>query len=421
MTGLPKRIVSRVVSRVVSLFAALSLMGVTAPPVLAQRANEAETGSPARRLKYTVVGSLVGAVLAAGYSTVVDKRIPPSCDPWGCAMPYLSLSGALTGLFLAREIDAQRRAERPRVGIRDRVGLESALLPAMPQGMALRDTLIAIASDSGVSLFAAEAKPRALRRRGIGLRGLRDVALLPGNERLLLASDVALYGISTMAGSASRILDGAMTAIAVGGDGWLAARGAAVIVERQRGGNTVRDSIHIGTTAISAAYDERTGSWWVGTDSALLRVDWNADATASAITGVRLSMRVAERIPTDGGVRAIAASKDWVALALGEAGVMAWRRVDSGGGVIAPVRLQSEPRFAYDLAFYNGTLLVAGGTDGLVRIALEPTPTVLGVSRDLPFATLVKVDGKNGIWVGDRGRGTLNRVTYPDTPLSGRE
>ena len=53
-------------------------------------------------------------------------------------------------------------------------------------------------------------------------------------------------------------------------------------------------------------------------------------------------------------------------------------------------------------------------TDGLVRIALDPTPSVLGVSRDLPFATLVKVDANNGIWVGDRGRGTLNRVTYPD-------
>lgn len=335
-------------------------------------------------------------------------------------MPYLSVSGALTGLFLAREIDAQRRAERPRVGVRDRVGLEYALLPAMPQGMALRDTLIAIASDSGVSLFAAEAKPRALRRRGIGLRGLRDVALLPGNERLLLASDVALYGISTMAGAASRILDGAMTAIAVGGDGWLTARGAAVMVERQRAGVTVRDTIDVGTAAISAAYDEVTKSWWVGTDSTLLRLEWNTAANPDAAAG----MRIAERINTGSGARTIAFTREWIAAALGEAGVSAWRRVssrDSGGGVITPVRLQSEPRFAYDLAFYNGTLLVAGGTDGLVRIALEPTPTVLGVSRDLPFATLVKVDAKNGIWVGDRGRGTLNRVTYPDTPRSGRK
>lgn len=412
MTSLPKRMFS--------LSAALLLLGATAPPVLAQRANEAETGSPARRLKYTVIGSLVGAVLAAGYSTIVDKRIPPSCDPWGCAMPYLSVSGALTGLFLAREIDAQRRAERPRVGVRDRVDLENLLLPAMPNGMSVRDTLIAIASDSGVSLFAAEAKPRALRRRGIGLRGLRDVALLPGNERLLLASDVALYGIGTMAGAASRILDGAMTAIAVGGDGWLAARGAAVMVERQRAGVTVRDTIDIGTAAISAAYDEVTKSWWVGTDSTLLRLEWNTAANREAAAG----MRIAERINTGSGVRSLAFTREWIAAALGEAGVSAWRRVssrDSSGGVIIPVRLQREPRFAYDLAFYNGTLLVAGGTDGLVRIALEPTPTVLGVSRDLLFATLVKVDAKNGIWVGDRGRGTLNRVTYPDTPPSGRK
>ncbi|WP_411281505.1 hypothetical protein [Gemmatimonas sp.] len=393
-----------------------SLMVGAAQPLLAQRVDEATNGSPVRRLKYTVVGGLVGIALAAGYSSIVDKAVPPSCDPWGCAMPFLSVSGAITGLFLAREIDAQRRAERPRVGVRDRVRLESAGLPAMPEGMSVRDTLIAIASDSGVSLFAAEAKPRALRRRGIGLRGLRDVALLPGNERLLVSSEVALYGTSTLSGSASRVLDGALTAIAVGGDGWLASRGAAVTVERQRGGITVRDSINVGTAAISAAYDESTRSWWVGTDSALLRLEWNADAEAADTPGGRLGLRVAERVPTGGGVRAIVASREWVAVALGEAGVLAWRRVAGGSGVIAPVRLQGEPRFAYDLAFYNGTLLVAGGTDGLVRMALDPTPTVLGVSRDLPFATLVKVDAKNGIWVGDRGRGTLNRVTYPASP-----
>lgn len=395
----------RLVSRGLLLAVACSLMVGAASPVLAQRAENEAAGSPVRRLRYTVVGGLVGVALAAGYSSVVDKAVPPSCDPWGCAMPFLSLSGAITGLFLAREIDAQRRAERPRVGVRDRVGLEVAVLPAMPNGMSLRDSLIAIVSDSGVSLFAAEAKPRALRRRGVGLRGLRDVALLPGNERLLVSSDVALYGTSSRSGVASRLLDGAITAIAVGGDGWLAARGAAVTIESPRGGASVRDTIDIGTPATSAAYDESSASWWVGTDSALLRLE--------RTTGNGL--RIAERFSTDAGVRAIAFSPEWIVAALGEAGVTAWRRI-STGGIIRPVRLQSEPRFAYDLAFHNGTLLVAGGTDGLVRIALDPTPTVLGVSRDLPFATLVKVDAKNGIWVGDRGRGTLNRVTYPDTP-----
>lgn len=393
------------VSRGLSLAVACTLMLGAASPVLAQRAADDAAGSPVRRLRYTVVGGLVGVALAAGYSSVVDKAVPPSCDPWGCAMPFLSLSGAITGLFLAREIDAQRRAERPRVGVRDRVGLEYALLPAMPNGMSLRDSLIAIVSDSGVSLFAAEAKPRALRRRGAGLRGLRDVALLPGNERLLVSSDVALYGTSSLAGVASRLLDGAITAIAVGGNGWLAARGTAVTIESQRGGAVVRDTIDIGRPATSAAYDESSASWWVGTDSALLRVEGTPDN----------GLRIAERMSTDAGVRAIASSPEWIVVALGEAGVTAWRRVGTAGGIIRPVRLQSEPRFAYDLAFYNGTLLVAGGTDGLVRIALDPTPTVLGVSRDLPFATLVKVDAKNGIWVGDRGRGTLNRVTYPES------
>ncbi len=388
----------------------VSLLAGSVTPAFAQRTgpredlrdDEPAAGSPARRIRYTVVGTLIGAALAGAYYSISDKKEPTSCDPLGCALPYLSVSGALTGLFLAREIDAQRRAEMPRAGVRDRLSLASVTLPSMPNGMSVRDTLVAIASDSGISIFAAEAQPRALRRRGVGLRGLREVALLPGNDRLLMSSAVALYGASTTSGPASRLLDGAVSAIASGADGWIAARGSSVAIERTRDGATRRDSIDVGENVQSATYDESTMSWWVGTDSSLLRIEMTTAA-----------LRIAERISTGSPVRAVAASRTWVAAALGEAGVAAWRRLGATGGVVTPVRVQSEPRFAYDLAFYEGTLLVAGGTDGLVRIGLDPVPTVLGVSRDLPFATLVKVDAKNGIWVGDRGKGTLNKVTYP--------
>lgn len=379
-----------------------------ATSLLAQRADEGAPGSPVRRLRYTVVGTLVGAALAGAYYSIADRSEPVPCDPLGCALPYLSVSGALTGLFLAREIDAQRRADAPRAGVRDRPRIEPWTLPAMPSALTVRDSLIAVVSDSGVSLFVATPSPRALQRRAAGLRGLRDVALLPGNDRLLISSAVALYATGTVAGVASRLLDGDISAVATGGGEWIAARGRTVTVERPALSAPVRVSLDVGEAVRAAVFDDATASWWVGTDSSLLRLTRAPDGSGA--------LAISERITTGGTVRAIATSPHWIAAALGEGGVAAWQRLGAAGGVSAPVRLQTEPRFAYDVAWYHETLLVAGGTDGLVRISLGPTPAVLGVTRELPFATLVKVDANHNIWVGDRGNGTLNRVRYPDGP-----
>ena len=102
-----------------------------------------------------------------------------------------------------------------------------------------------------------------------------------------------------------------------------------------------------------------------------------------------------------------------VAVALGEAGLMAWPRASltsaQQGGVIAPLRLAGEPRFVFDADFAGDVLYVAGGVDGLFRVAIEPTLRIIDSSRQFPFVTLVKTDG-GVVWVGDRGRNELVRV-----------
>jgi putative transposase len=53
---------------------------------------------------------------------------------------------------------------------------------------------------------------------------------------------------------------------------------------------------------------------------------------------------------------------------------------------------------------------------GVEDILITVVDGLKGFLRSLP-KTLDETDRmltKNGIWVGDRGRGTLNRVTYPD-------
>ncbi len=352
------------------------------------------------RLRYSIAGALVGAALAGGYYVASDRGTRSGqCDPAGCALPYMAVAGAITGLFLARELDAQRRAEMPRSGVRERLSLTSVTLPAMPTAMAVNDSLVVVLSDSGASIFAASPRPRALRRRAAALNGLRDVAITPGSDRLLIAGRTALYSVPTDSGPASRLLDGEITAVAAGRDGWGAARGRMLLIESRRGGTMVRDSLDVGETIHSIVFDAVDDSWLVGADSALLRITARGDAWS--VTG---------RWPTAGAVRAVAMNANWIATAEGESGVTVWRRESLSGGVVTALSLRGEPRFAYDLAFRDDELFVAGGTDGLFRVALGVSAVVRSVSRDLPFVTLVRADTRGGLWAGDRGLPGLVRV-----------
>lgn len=352
------------------------------------------------RLRYSIIGSLVGSVLAGGYYFASDRgQRSGQCDPQGCALPYLAVSGAISGLFLARELDAQRRIALPRSGVAERLSLTSAKLPSAPTAMALNDSMVVVLSDSGASLFSATPRPRALRRRASALSGLRDVAITKDSDRLLIAGATALYSVPTDSGPASRLLAGDITAVAVGRDGWGAARGRMLVIETRRAGGVVRDSLDVGETIRTLAYDTTAGSWLVGSDSALIRV--GAHGEQWSLTG---------RWPTAGPVRAVAIGANWIATAEGESGVSAWRRESLSSGVITSLALRGDPRFAYDVAFLGDELFVAGGTDGLFRVALGASAVVRGVSRDLPFVTLVRADAGGVLWAGDRGQPSVVRV-----------
>lgn len=352
------------------------------------------------RLRYSIVGSLVGSALAGGYYLASDRGTRSGqCDPKGCALPYMAVSGAITGFFLAREIDAQRRAELPRTGARERLALTSFALPSGPTALSVRDDVVVVLSDSGASLFSAGARPRALRRRASALSGLTDIAITPGGDRLLIAGRTALYSMAIDSGPATRMLNGEITAVASGDDGWSAARGRVLFVESPRGGVLVRDSVAVGETIRAITFDPTDRSWLVGTDSALLRV--SPSGNAWLVTG---------RWPTAGAVRAVARSAQWIATAEGESGVTIWRRETLAGGVTSALSLRGDPRFAYDLAFQGEELVVAGGTDGLVRVALGVSAVVRSVSRDLPFVTLIRADAGGGLWAGDRSQPSLVRI-----------
>lgn len=345
-------------------------------------------------------GALTGTVLAVGYYFLSEKGTRSSgCQPLDCALPFLAGSGAIAGLFIGRELDAQRRAFAPRVGEVIDFNLGEAKVLAPPTFIDVRDSLIAVVSDSGVQLLLAAPSPKALRRRANGLSALRQVAIVSARGSLVLGTGTALWEASLLAGPATRLADGPVDALAASGDVVLSASGKRLRVRFGSGASARSDSLELAQPISSVAYDSVAHAWWVATDSQLVQV-------ATADSRLALSS-LALAIPAT--ARAVATSAEWIAAALGDEGIIAWRRESLSTSLPSVVRITQEPRFAYDVAFLGGALFVAGGVDGLFQLSLSPEPRVVGSSRQLQFATTVRA-GNGVLWVGDRNRMSVVRV-----------
>ncbi|MCC6245433.1 MAG: hypothetical protein IT353_21515 [Gemmatimonadaceae bacterium] len=351
-------------------------------------------------LRSTAIGALTGTAFAMAYYFVSERGDRANgCEPLNCALPFLSISGAFAGLFIGKELESQRTALAPRAGDAIEFGLTEAKLLASPNGIDVRDSLIAVVSDSGAQLLVASPQPKALRRRAAGLSAMRQVAIAPGRGTLLLGTGSALWETSLLNGPATRLADGAVDALATSNDAVLSASGSMVRYRRGSGTSVVVDSLDLGRSVSALAFDSTNNQWWAATDSQVVQLTSN--------NGALRTTAVALALPAP--ARAIATNGQWIAAALGDEGVVAWRRETVGAGG-DPVRITDEPRFAYDLAFLDGVLFVAGGVDGLFQMSLTPTARVMGSSRQVQFATSVRA-ARGVLWVGDRVRQSVVRIT----------
>ncbi len=385
--------------------ASVAFTTATAPLLAQQRMKTRSEQSPqkgpgSRAALFSLIGAASGGALAMGYYYMSQQGDRAGgCRPFNCAMPFLVVSGALSGLFISRELDAQRRAEAPRTGTSYSFEFDEAQSFAAPNFIDVRDSLIAVVSDSGAQLFSAQASPKALRRRAAGLSSLRQVVILPGSQSLVLGTNTALWEASLTTGPASRIADGPVDALAASNDAVMSASGKLVRLRRGSGAAQRVDSMQMSSAVYALSFDETSRQWWVALDSSIVPIE--------ASTG---GLRMGPALIVPATARAIASSGEWIAAALGDGGVIAWRRESLGSSDITPVHVTQEPRFAYDLAFLGEQLFVAGGVDGLFRLSLSPVARVLGSSRQFPFATTVRAS--NGVvWVGDRARRSIVRVT----------
>ncbi len=362
--------------------------------------SELPKGMRSRAGLFSLLGAASGGVLALGYHYMSQTSSRPGgCRPFSCAMPFLTISGAISGLFISRELDAQRRAESPRVGDVLSFGFSEAAALASPTAIDVRDSLVAVVSDSGAQLFSATASPKALRRRGTGLSNMRQVAIVPTAGSLVFGTSSALWEASLTSGPAARIADGPVDALATSRDAVLSASGRSLRLRRGSGASARYDSLTLDGAVVALAYDSVSTQWWAALDSSIVQVTVGEAGLRTALTF---------QVPAT--ARAIATNGEWIAAALGDGGVIAWRRATLGDSTVSPVRVTQEPRFAYDLTFLGDQLFVAGGVDGLFRLSLAPEARVVGSSRQFPFATSIRSQG-GAVWVGDRSRRSVVRVT----------
>lgn len=407
MAGAARRIRALSVAGALGIVAAGSVLQPVARGLGAQSTRSGET-TPTRRvndhrIRYLLTGVGIGGLLALGYYQMSDggKR-SGKCQPVNCALPYLTISGGIAGLFFAQEAAAQRRAEMPRAGDALEFRFTEIGLPAAASSIGVRDSIVAIATDSGAQVLDANARPVALRRRGAGLSNLRSVAIgAPGSAdpRLFIGTGTALWETPLTTGLLARVMEGPVDALAAQGDVVVAAFGSKVRVRRTVSGAARVDSVDAGQPITAARYDATSGRWWLTSDSALFE-----------LTVTEAAPVLVQRAGFSGVARAVASSANWVAVALGSDGLAIWPRTSLGGsGVVTPIVLRGEPRFAFDLAFLGDALFVAGGVDGVTRVELGAGARIVGSSRQAGYATaIIAEDGV--LWVGDRSKNRVLRI-----------
>lgn len=389
-------------SLLVAAHAATLALPLAAPALEAQRASRpvAQQRRVPRRIVFTALGLVVsGAAVAAYASADGDRHGTGSCTDKRCVIPVTMVAGGLVGYMIGREFD-ELHALRYRGGAP--LAISSVTVPTTQSalGLAARDTLVAVAGNAGVQLYASTGQGlRALARRAGGVRGITALELTPRTGALAVGSAAGFYVFPPVSGPGLLLREGNTGAIAA---------------------TTDRVYFGVGTRVEVAPPTADTTRGWPGADvgfaPSALHLDparnllWAAgDSVLAALRPEGDSLVVLGRLRVDGAVRRLDVEGTRVVLALGEGGL---RLVDATD----PATLRESAswtgtRFVYDAAFASPRrLLVASGADGLYVLDVSGTaPAVVGLSRELGFVTALVVDGRQAHLL-DRAGDLLRRI-----------
>ena len=369
---------------------AASALEAQAPPAEAARRTP-------RRLVYGLVGAAVGASAAAFYMSAKDDGVTPGlCSQESCVITFSVGLGTLVGYMVGREFD-QLHVLRYRGRTALRPLDVSASLTGEPMLLVARDSLVVAAGPGGLQVFTSKDGLAASATRASGIRGISALDIAGAAAALAVGSTSGTYIYPPHTGPGALIREGEATALAAGGERLYLGAGPRILVAPV-GADTTGNwpGIDAGGRVETLSWDPARGILWAMVDSLLVAYRPAGDTLARV--GEVMIGATGRRIATDGAR---------VAVASGENGV---RLVDASDPARPSLRWHwPDARFVYDVSLFGQRLYVAAGVEGVYVLDISGTsPVVLGLARDLGFATALAASGPH-TFVLDRGTNALRR------------
>jgi len=361
-----------------------------------QQQREAASRRP-RSLLFAALGAATGAAVASLYAfTENDNSSPGQCTSGNCVLTVATMSGLLVGFMIGREFD-QLHALRYRGGVPlyprgDAVGLEGEAFV-----LAVRDTLIAVGGRTGIQIVSNGSTLRLAERRS-GIRGIVALDFIPGVGSIAVGSPSGFYLYPPRTGPGMLLREGETSALVATPERIYFATGTR-IESAPAAADTLRTwpGVDIGSKTQALTFDSDRALLWAVTDTLLLAFRPEGDSLA-AVGSTRLP----------GRARSVAARDQYVAVAMGESGVVLYDVSDP-----AQPRERgrwSKARFAYSVSIAGDRVFAAGGLDGVYVLSITANGLeTFGLARELGFATLLVSRGTRTYLV-DRSTNSLRRI-----------
>jgi hypothetical protein len=350
-----------------------------------------------RRWVYALVGAAVGAIPA--YVFTEGRSIGSNCSDRACVTLAAGMIGAGVGFLIGRDLDVRhgrRMAAGPSIDYNYRniaLGLTPDLITSFPGGAAI----------VGLGGARVVLEDGTVWRRGEGVRGIEDVAVIPGLDLLVLSTTANLlsfpvYGdaaqgqvIGEQGGAAMEVFQ---EDLAVAGLDTLR-----MLRLRREGGDVAIETLaglEQREFVSDMAYSPYTRVGWL-----LIQDRLEAYSTDLEKVG-ELELPAAGRTVRARGGR--------VVVAAGSHGVYVIDARDPGRPQM--VQQFTGVRFAYAADIAGDDLYVAAGPEGCVVVDIAgEEPRVRGVARELRMATdVAAVDDE--IWILDRDGQQLQIATF---------
>ena len=363
---------------------------------------QGDASSPVeQRTPRRAILGVLGALAGAAGGTVLHRQ--GSGDTCGaCYVGAGALVGGIVGFFIGREAD-QMYALRYRGAPRLSIPFLELPLDGDPLTLTARDTLVAVATSTGVTMLASARALRPLSRRATGIRNIAAVDLVPRSHALVIATPSGLYVYPPTHGPGIIVREGTIQAAAAADDHVFFAIGARVeLAPPTSDTSRAWPGVELHAPVTDLEWDARRRVLWALTDTLLVGLRLGGDG-----------LRVSSRTRVDAGGRSLASGGDRIAIALGGDGVV---MIDvSDPDAPREAARWKGARFVYDAALATDRLYAGAGPEGVFVIDASAIPLrTIGLAFDLGFAaTLLSRDGYT--YILDRRTSSVRRISNPTT------